>query len=601
MMATGTRKGRNAADKESTYPPGAWIFSEGEPSDAAYEVLAGQVEVLREGAEGPIRLNLLGPGTLFGEMGLIDGQPRSASTRAQGGPVVLRRLEREAFFHRLAEDQGFARPVLAQLAKQLRRTTDTLSHHRSTAIEAAKKAQSLEAQRTRRRRGPRLIGPGGWFSPDPDPEHYHPDRIALGEGRNPPLLWAGLGVLGLFFVAVLLFLFFARVETIVTAQGRLTPTVPNFAVAPLETAIISALKAQEGERVAKGQVLATLDATFAEADEGASRAALVNLEARIHRLEAELSGETEPGPFSDQEREARLQREIWQRRRQQITAELAGHAGRLKEIEAEAETIENSLASLKAQIAGLGDIVSMRKRLLDKGAGSRLKYLIARYDQLRTEREERRSSQHLKVLAHRRTAEQAAAKAVVAGFRAEAGRTLAALQRERASLVERLARSEQRRRFVTLRAPAEAIILEAADLSVGSVIEAAQPLFTLVPVNVPLEVVLDVAPEDVGRIKHGDLVRLKLDSLPFQKHGMIYGAIRVIAGDSVEEQQGGETRSYYETRVDLGERRLRAIPPAFRLQPGMTVVGDIRTGERRILSLLLDPVTEALATSFREP
>jgi multidrug resistance efflux pump len=69
------------------------------------------------------------------------------------------------------------------------------------------------------------------------------------------------------------------------------------------------------------------------------------------------------------------------------------------------------------------------------------------------------------------------------------------------------------------RPPAPGVILSIADRSVGSVVTQAEPLFTIVPADVPMEMEVDVLPKDVGLIQVGDLVRIKLDALPFQKHG----------------------------------------------------------------------------------
>ncbi len=64
------------------FPAGTTIFSEGDVSDQAYILRSGRVEVLKETPAGPVRLAIMGPGDVLGEMGLLDERPRSASAHA---------------------------------------------------------------------------------------------------------------------------------------------------------------------------------------------------------------------------------------------------------------------------------------------------------------------------------------------------------------------------------------------------------------------------------------------------------------------------------------------------------------------------------------
>ena len=68
---------------DRSLPKGEFIFREGESADYAYVLKAGSVELLKMGLEGEVVLvNLDTPNALFGEMALIDGEPRSAGARA---------------------------------------------------------------------------------------------------------------------------------------------------------------------------------------------------------------------------------------------------------------------------------------------------------------------------------------------------------------------------------------------------------------------------------------------------------------------------------------------------------------------------------------
>ena len=67
---------------DRTFAPGEIIFREGAPSDAAYVIRSGHVGILKGEPETPVILAQLEPGDIFGEMGLVDERPRSATARA---------------------------------------------------------------------------------------------------------------------------------------------------------------------------------------------------------------------------------------------------------------------------------------------------------------------------------------------------------------------------------------------------------------------------------------------------------------------------------------------------------------------------------------
>lgn len=80
---------------------GEIIFREGEDSDFAYIVESGTVEIFKRLKQGTVLLATLGPGEIFGEMGLLSDQPRSASAAADG-TVIVKKLSRDYFSQMLA-------------------------------------------------------------------------------------------------------------------------------------------------------------------------------------------------------------------------------------------------------------------------------------------------------------------------------------------------------------------------------------------------------------------------------------------------------------------------------------------------------------------
>ncbi len=91
------------------------------------------------------------------------------------------------------------------------------------------------------------------------------------------------------FLAMILIASVVKVDIVVVGQGRLTTDVPPIMLQPIDRAIVRELKVRTGDTVTKGQVLATLDPTFAKADLAALSNQQKSLLAQIRRLESELS------------------------------------------------------------------------------------------------------------------------------------------------------------------------------------------------------------------------------------------------------------------------------------------------------------------------
>ncbi len=109
-----------AVTRERTYPKGSIIVFEDDQGDALYLVADGQVKVVLIGEDGrEVILSVLGAGSFFGEMALLDDQPRSAHVIAMEDSILLL-LRRDDFQARLRQSPAIAISLLAELSGRLR-------------------------------------------------------------------------------------------------------------------------------------------------------------------------------------------------------------------------------------------------------------------------------------------------------------------------------------------------------------------------------------------------------------------------------------------------------------------------------------------------
>ena len=99
-----------------SFPAGHTIFSKGDPGDAMYVVLEGEVELRINGSVNEI----LRPGEPFGEMALIDGSPRIATVIAKT-PCKLIAISEKRFLFMVQQTPHFALQMLRVISERLRR------------------------------------------------------------------------------------------------------------------------------------------------------------------------------------------------------------------------------------------------------------------------------------------------------------------------------------------------------------------------------------------------------------------------------------------------------------------------------------------------
>ncbi|MCA6107169.1 HlyD family type I secretion periplasmic adaptor subunit [Bradyrhizobium cenepequi] len=396
----------------------------------------------------------------------------------------------------------------------------------------------------------------------------------------------------------------SQVDMIVTAQGKLVTTRPNIVVQPLETSVIREIHVKAGDRVDRGDLLATLDPTFSQADldQLSSKVAVFN--AAIDRLRAELDGNEYLVGDSANAEEV-LQRKMFLQRKTFYDAQMQNYDAQIASARANLRTAENEEAVLVQRLETMKSIETMRSMLMDKEVGSKLNLLLSRDARLDVESNLARVRGSIADYAHRVDKSQSDQRVFAEDFRKTAYQDLVETLAKRDSAAEDLKKAELRRKLIMLKAPADAIVLEIANRTVGSVVREAETLFVLVPRDVPLQAEVSVEGRDVGQVSVGQPVRIKFDAFPFQKYGTAKGEVRVISQDSFSPDPKAEgahrtTVPYYRVLVDLSDTHLRLPAERAQLIPGMAVTAEMKVGRRSVISYFLYPLLRGFDEAIRE-
>jgi CRP/FNR family cyclic AMP-dependent transcriptional regulator len=164
------------------FPAGAVIFEEGDPGSRMYVIRSGEVRILKRVGAREIELARLGPGEAFGEMALLERQPRSA-TAVVDAPARLLEIDDAAFADLVTRNGEIALRLLRRLSARLRDANRQIRNFLS-ADEAGRAVEVLRA----------VSGPPGPDGFRPIPPDVSPERLARRVEATPaePELWAQL-------------------------------------------------------------------------------------------------------------------------------------------------------------------------------------------------------------------------------------------------------------------------------------------------------------------------------------------------------------------------------------------------------------------------
>lgn len=408
----------------------------------------------------------------------------------------------------------------------------------------------------------------------------------------------------------------ARIDRVVSASGRLVSTETPIVIQSFETAILKSIKVRAGDIVKAGQVLATVDPTFAQSDIGQITVRVQTAEAAISRLEAELAGQTYKPPSDLPPELAIGQLGLWRNRQAQFNAQLLSYNERIARSEATIASSAIQITNLTAQLQKWKEIEDIRNTLAASQVGSKLNALAATANRLDIDRSLTTAKATEQQSRHELDDMKAQREAFIQQWNNTIAQELMQQRTERDVLAEQMAKAKKRQELVTLTAPVDAVVLEVANRSVNSIAQAAEPLFTLVPINAPLEASVQIDGREIGFIREGDTVALKFDTYNYLEHGTAQGVVRTISDDSfsrndrtsgIAKADGGAATTgsggglFYRAQIKLTNVDLRNVPEGFRLVPGLPLTADVKVGNRTIIAYFLKPLLGSINESMREP
>ncbi|MBI3140802.1 MAG: HlyD family type I secretion periplasmic adaptor subunit [Rhodocyclales bacterium] len=447
---------------------------------------------------------------------------------------------------------------------------------------------------------------------DANPLDFFPPLIRLQESPPSPLGSRVLQVLLGLLAALVLWSAVGQLDIVAVAEGKLVPRSFLKIVQPADSGIVKEILVREGETAGEGQVLMRMDALVTDADREALEAENRRKSLALRRIDAELAqrefkrGPGEPAElFQEMEAQYRANRAALQ-------AALAEEQAKLEKARREMSAARQVKMKLAETLPHYRSQDQAFEKLARDGFAGPLMASDKRRERIEKE-QELRTQEHVIDSAKAAIAQS---EQRLLQIRSDYRRQLYAERNDLRGQLEKLAqeRTKQahRQALLELKAPQAGIVKDLATHTAGTVVQPGTVLLTLVPINDSLRAEVWVSNQDIGFVREGQPVKLKLAAFPFQKYGMVKGKVEYVSADasngpSPEAGQDG-TRETGAKSAPLAFRALVALDSMqiardgerLPLTAGMQASAEILLGHRTVLEYLLSPVQKAFQEAGRE-
>ncbi|MDC8449210.1 MAG: HlyD family type I secretion periplasmic adaptor subunit [Nitrospira sp.] len=408
------------------------------------------------------------------------------------------------------------------------------------------------------------------------------------------LLWTILAA----FTAAGLWATLGWIDIVATAQGKIIPSGYSKIIQPFETGVIALIHVQDGQTVKQGDVLIELDSTLNRADYDRAFNEYRATKVDAARLRALIKGRTtfEPPAGADGIYLV-LQQQLLRDQLAEYQAKIAGAQHLVDQRQAALEQTKENILRLEATVPMEIERAEAYKKLLEYEAVTKMDFLQA--EGQRIDKTQELAGQKKKLEQDRASLAEAEKhyRAMASEFQQTKQAELSALETKAASLAQEVTKAGQKAGLQRLTSPIDGVVQQLAVHTVGGVVTPAQQLLIVVPQDHPVEVEAQVENKDVGFVREGQPVEVKVETFQFTLYGTIPGHVLTVSGDAAPLEKIGLV---YPTRVSMDRSTIQVDGKKVNLSPGMAVTVEIKTGQRRIIEYLLSPLLKSMKESLRE-
>ena len=377
------------------------------------------------------------------------------------------------------------------------------------------------------------------------------------------------------------------ITQVVNASGEVVPEGAVNVLQHLEGGIVSKVNVRDGEEVRKGQVLLELNPQLVGSEYDATEQQLENLLLQQKQLQAAIRGDRVLPPTPGVENGNKVnaaQLNLLNSRLDNRSDQIAAAQATVAQKRAEVNGLDNQIALYEQQR-------EMWARLVGSGAASRLQLLNTdtKLAEMRGAR-----SEAAKALSQA----QANLRGVQSGLRFEQNSQIAQLVNEEAVVAENIKKVRNQLERTKVKAPVDGVVSDLRFKAPGAVVGPGAVVLEVVPTGSRKLVEVRIPSRDIGFVKVGQPVDVKLQPFDSTVYGSVPGRVMSIAGTTVQDP---DDRTYsYLARIQLDRQFVDAANKRYPVQVGMPLVADIKGQQRSVLRYLFQPFTRTLDSALRE-
>jgi hemolysin D len=412
------------------------------------------------------------------------------------------------------------------------------------------------------------------------------------------ILWALLA-----FVAIaLVWASIGHIDVVAAAQGKLIPRGYVKVIQAADTGVVRAIHVVEGASVRAGQPLIVLDPTTSEAEASQARESLSV--AALDRARAQALVSAVGGGEVRFEPPAGVAPAVLAIQKNLVVARVAEHRPALAALEQEGSQRQADLTMVSAEVDKLEQQLPLAESQLTSFEALEGPGIVPKLKVAEVKERVVGMRQDLVIRRAETVKSQAAVTAIerqidklVSEFRAKSLDALNEADANYRLRAEEVRKAEDKAALTVLTSPIDGTVAQLAVHTIGAVVKPADTLLVVVPKRAELVVEAMVLNKDIGFLREGQPVEVKLEAFPFTRYGIVTGRVEHISRDSVENKELGLV---FPCLVKLSRSYIEIGPSRVDLAPGFAATAEIKTGQRRIIEYLLSPLSRRLQEAGRE-
>ena len=414
----------------------------------------------------------------------------------------------------------------------------------------------------------------------------HEFKPLLIEIEDKPLNPLGRIILYL-VLAIMIFatawLILAKVDVVVSAQGKVIPSGEIKILKPLESGVISKIFVKESDRVKKGDILIQIDPTVTDASLSSKQGDLGVINSDIALLEALISESNLSKDELSKLNSSQLS--LYNSQKQILASTYESNKAKLNSAKLDIKANESEVNRLSLLLNKEEEAKTRLQKVLDLIAKKEYEEVSKNIINLKEQRDIAlyRLKESNKKLEEIIEENQKAIKTIKSNW-IETSLNKEKEKRELSAQINAILFSNKTQQ---IKSPVDGFVGKLLVHTEGGVVSPNDNLISIVPSDAPLIIKANVLNKDIGFLKLGQEVAVKIDTFSFQKYGLLHGNIIEISKDAIEDEKLG---LIYEIKIKPKSLDIKVEGETKRLEIGMSVIAEVKTGKRRVIELFIYPI-----------